>query len=257
MPSLLEVQRGFAAALLSEPGPDFLRLVADGEFTAEERLEIYRNSSRSTLIAVLRLNYPAVARLVGDEFFTHCAGRYVAAHPPSSAYLNEFGAHVADFLEDFPEAAGLTYLPDVARFEWALAGAANAEDQPAIGAAQLAALPSAAGLRFMAHSSVRMLWLRHAADRIADAVMSGDEAAMRGIDLAEGPARIVVHRGAEGVEAERLDSTEYALLGALLACEDWSRVVERAPERAASLLAEQLAKGRLGGFRIDEEPNRP
>lgn len=253
MPSLLELQRDFAAALRSEPAPGFLREVAGGDLSAEERLEIYRNSSRSTLVAALRLNYPAIARLVGDEFFTHAAGRYVAAHRPSSAYLNEYGAHFADFLAAFPGAREIDYLPDVARFEWALAIAANAGDKPAIGAAELAALRSAAGLRFIAHASVRVLFLHHPADRIADAVMSADEAAMRAIDLAESPVRVVVHRGPDGVEAERLDAIDYALLGALFAGEDWSLVVERAPERAAKLLAGQLAKGRIGGFRVEEE----
>lgn len=257
MPSLLEIQRGFADSLFSEPHPAFSREVAGGDLTADERLEIYRNSSRSTLVAALRLNYPALARLVGDEFFAHAAERYVAAHLPSSAYLNEYGAHFADFLDSFPGARELEYLPDVARFEWALAGAANAEDRPALGAEELAALPSVTGLRFMPHSSVRMLWLRYPADRIADAVMSGDDAAMRGIDLTDGPARIVIHRGASGVEAERLSATEYALLGDLFAGQDWSVVVGRAPDQAAAVLAAQLSKGRLGGLRIEEESNRP
>lgn len=254
MQSLLDLQSAFAASLLAEPSPDVLREIAGGEFTSAERLDIHRNSVRSTLVAVLRLTYPALARLVGDEFFDYAAGRFALENPPASACLNYYGARFVDFLAGFPPASTLAYLPDVARFEWALAHAANVEDSAALGPADLARVDGSelAELRFIPHPSVRLLWLAYPADHICDAVLSGNEAAMREIDLAEGAVRLVVHRGPRGVEAQRLDATDYALLGAIFAGEEWSRLVDRAPERAAALLAEQLVKGRLAEFRIEQ-----
>ncbi len=254
MQSLLEFQEAFGEALLREPPTELVRLLADGEFTGRERLDVYRNSCRSTLASALRLAYPAIARLVGTEFFDYAAEQFVLANPPTSAYLNDYGAQFADFLAAFPPAAGLAYLPDVARFEWVLAHAANVEDTPALALDALAGIQASAstGLRFIPHPSVRMLWLRYPADDLCDAVMSGDEAAMHEVDLASGPARLVIHRGPQGVEAQRLDATDYAVLGALCAGEEWSCLVEKAPERAAGLLAEQVIKGRLAGFRLEQ-----
>lgn len=257
MSSLLEVQREFAAAFLSDSSSAVARHIDGGMFTGEERLAIYRNASRSSLVAALGLTYPAVARLVGDEFFEGVARRFAIARAPAGGYLNEYGGGFGDYLSTFPGATTIPYLADVARFEWALGQAANAEDRAPLAPAALASVAAPAGLRFMPHVSLRMLWLRHPADQIADAVLSGDETAMRDVDPGIGPARIVVHRGPDGVEAQRLDASDYVLLSALFAGEPWERLVERAPERAAPLLAEQLVKGRLGGFRNDDSPKDP
>ena len=132
MPGLLELQRAFGAAMLR--GDDAAvsdELIAAG-FSATERLRIYRNTCRSALIETLRMTYPAVDRLVGRDFFDMAAGELVLDHPARSAYLNEYGGGFADFLADFHGARSLPYLPDVARFEWALSVAANAEDEPVL-----------------------------------------------------------------------------------------------------------------------------
>src|SRR5919197_5477616 len=139
MPALHEIQRAFGASLLfGDDSPLAAYIVEDG-FTAAERLRVYRNSSRSTITEALRLTYPAVDRLVGRDFFDAVAERFITAHPPGSGYLNEYGREFADFLAALPSASALPSLPDVARFEWALSEAANADDAPALALAALAA----------------------------------------------------------------------------------------------------------------------
>lgn len=252
MPSLHELQRSFAAMLASGSWTGLAEHVHDGEFSARERLGIYRNSVRSTLAAALRLAYPAVARLVGAAFFEHAAGRYALEDAPASACLDEYGAQFPAFLEAFPGARDIAYLGDVARFEWALSRAAHAEDCAPLEASALAGVTSS-GVRFVAHPSACLLRLRFPADRIADAVMSGDEDAMRRIDLAQGPVWLAVHRGRAGIEVERLDALDHEMLAALFAGEPWARLDERFPERAARVLAQQLVRGRLGGFRLADD----
>ena len=74
-PALRELQRAFAAALLDEDDRAILpHLVEDG-LPAGERLRIYRNTCRSTLVATLRMTYPALERLVGERFFDTVAER--------------------------------------------------------------------------------------------------------------------------------------------------------------------------------------
>src|SRR5438309_1374170 len=75
MPALLELQRAFAASMLHEEDDAVCGAVVDDGFAAAERLRIYRNTCRSTLIEALRMTYPAVERLVGRDFFDMAAAR--------------------------------------------------------------------------------------------------------------------------------------------------------------------------------------
>jgi len=160
MPTLHEVQQAFAAVLRGGTGSAPTDWVVADDFTAGERVGIYRNSCRSVLADVLRMTYPAVDRLVGRDFFEIAAERFCAGQPPDSGYLNAYGGAFADFLAALPEvAAALRYLPDVARFEWALNCAANAAEAPLLDMAGLAGVDPEqhGGLRFVPHPSVRLL----------------------------------------------------------------------------------------------------
>jgi hypothetical protein len=252
MPSLRELQRAFAAGMLSGADDQLVDHVVEDGFSAAERLGIYRNSCRSVLTQALRLTYPAVDRLVGREFFDMTAELFVAEHAPGSGYLNEYGAAFPDYLANLPSAASLRYLPDVARFEWALSEAANAPDAPALDPSALAdVVPEQhVMLAFEPHPSLRLLTLDYPADQVADAVLSGDDDAMAAVDLASGPVWLVVHRGPSGIEAQRLEPDAYRFLERLCAGESLATLLAMAVPQAAVILAEQFTKGRLARFRI-------
>lgn len=254
MPSLHSLQRAFANCLVNSDDNAVERHIVQDGFTGRERLEIYRNSCRGALAGSLRLTYPAVNRLVGNEFFDETARRFIAAYWPRSADLNEYGADFVDFLESFAPVRTLPYLADVARFEWALSVAAHADDAAPLDPSTLAALDPAchAGLRFTLHPSTQLLSLRYPADHIADAVLAADEAAMREINLADGPVRLVVYRRPDGVQSRCVEPLEFELLRALLDGVEWSRVAEKAGTRASQFLAQQLIEGRISGFRTAE-----
>jgi hypothetical protein len=250
MPSLRELQQAFGAFMLSENDNAVCSHIVEDGFSAADRAGIYRNTCRSVLIETLRMTYPAVDRLVGRDFFEMAAGQFAAAHPPRSGYLNEYGDEFADFLAALGPASALPYLANVARFEWALSVAANAADTPVLDPGALAALDPErhATLRFEAHPSVRFLALAYPADQIADAVMSGDDAAMAQVDLSSGPVWLVVHRGANGVEAQRLEPDALGFVSRLCAGERLGSLLETAPPQAPALLAEALTKGHLTAF---------
>lgn len=252
MSALRELQQAFAASMLSEEEGTVCDDIIEDGFSAAERLRIYRNTFRSTLTEALRMTYPALDRLVGRAFFDVAAEHFIDANPPLSAYLNEYGGGFAEFLAVFQPVSALPYLPDVARFEWALSVAANAVDAPMLEPAVLAAVDSdsQAALQFEPHPSVRFLALAYPADQIADAVMSGDNAAIAEVDVSSGPVQLVVNRGPQGVEAQRLDPHAYAFVSRLCAGEPLARLLETAPAQAPALIAEQLIKGRLTAFRL-------
>jgi hypothetical protein len=250
MPALRELEQAFGAFMLSENDDAVCSHIVEDGFSAAERFRIYRNTCRSTLVETLRMTYPAVARLVGRDFFDTAGGKFIAAHPPRDGYLNEYGGAFADFLATFGPASSLPYLADVARFEWALGLAANAADAPVLDPGALVEVDPEchATLRFEPHPSVRFLALAFPADQIADAVLSGDDAAMAQIDLSSGPVRLIVHRGPGGVEAQRLERDAYDFFSRLCAGEALANVLETAPTEAPALLAEALMKGHLTAF---------
>jgi Putative DNA-binding domain len=255
MPALRELQQAFGASLRSEDDDVIYRHIIDGGFTAAERLRIYGNTCRSTLTETLRMTYPAVERLVGNEFFDMAAQQFIRAHPARTGYLNAYGDGFAGFLAALGPASAVPYLADVARLEWALNVAANAVDAPALAPDALAALDPEchAMLRFEPHPSLGLLALVYPADQIADAVLSGDDAAIGEIDLSGGPVWLAVHRGRAGVEAQRLERKAYDFISELCAGKPLGALVEAAPAHAARLLAEQLAKGRLAGVNVGVE----
>src|SRR2546428_3467781 len=110
MPALLELQRAFAASMLREEDDAVCGAVVDDGFAAAERLRIYRNTCRSTLIEALRMTYPAVQRLVGRDFFDMAAARYAGTHPPQSGYLNEYCGQFSEVLDAVPPADPPSYL---------------------------------------------------------------------------------------------------------------------------------------------------
>jgi len=254
-PKLLEVQRAFGDAIFR----DEARLadhIADNGIAAADRLRIYRNTAFSVLTDALRLVYPSVSRIVGTEFFDGAAAFFIRRHPPTDAYLGNYGGEFAKFLSGFKPASGVRYLADVARFEWALNVAANALDAAAVDPTALASLPPSAhdAVRFVPHSSVSLLELKYPADRIADAVMARDDTAMAAIDLDSGPVWLVVHRGVDGVEARRFGETEWQFMARLCAGAPLGAVTAAYPQvKAGPLLADHLLRGRFCRFSVSRE----
>lgn len=159
MPTLRELQTSFAAALLDAHDAGVTaHLAADGLAPAA-RLRIYRHHVFSSLTAALETTYAVVARLVDARFFAFAAHEYVRLHPPAGPCLFEYGASFADFLAGFPPCASLPYLPDVARLEWAIHTAGNADDAAPVDPSRLDGLASdeVRALRLHLHPSLSVL----------------------------------------------------------------------------------------------------
>jgi hypothetical protein len=91
---------------------------------------VYRNTVIKACIDALQANYPAVNRLVGDEWMRAAAAIYVGKTLPGLPMLLEYGADFAEFLASFEPAAELPYLQGVARLDrfWTEAHVAATED---------------------------------------------------------------------------------------------------------------------------------
>lgn len=139
MTSFAESQAEFAAAL-REPGRLPPSQIARPQGHAPvRRFNVYRNNVYSGLIGVIEARFPAVQRLVGDEFFKAMARVFVDEAPPTSPVLLEYGRAFPEFVTCFAPLADEPYLADVARLEWRLHEARNAADGVVLGAEGLAA----------------------------------------------------------------------------------------------------------------------
>jgi hypothetical protein len=158
--SLWRFQEAFAQALLAPTehpetcAPEVAHLVAQPAFA------VYRNTVMKGCIDALQANYPAVARLVGEEWFRAAAAVFARAHLPRHPTLASYGEGFADFIAEFAPAAELTYLPDVARLDRFWTEAHTAADGTPIEAAAVARFAPDALARAVLrpHASARWAW---------------------------------------------------------------------------------------------------
>lgn len=252
---LRDVQAGLARAIRSGgPLGGGLGVCEDG-IAAEARLAVYRSHFRITLADALAATYPVVRRLVGTDFFAAAARRFIADEPPRSPCLFEYGGGFPDWLGRLPEAAGLPWLTDVARLEWALAEAEHADDVASLDAAVLAALPAerlaAAALRL--HPSVRLVISRYPVDRIWRA--NQDDAGEEAVDLDEGGVRLLVHRRDGDVGWLALAASDTPMVEAILRGAPLPAAAEAAGAdagRLAQLLVALIEGGLISGIELPD-----
>ena len=126
-------------------------------YPVDTALEIYRNNYRGNLQGALKLAYPVTSQLVGEAFFRMTATLYIESHPSRSGNLHDYGADFSEFLDSFPNAP--SYLPDIAKLEWACHMAYFASDVEPIDIATLAGIApdNQCRLRFMLNPACRIV----------------------------------------------------------------------------------------------------
>lgn len=280
MPTLLETQRAIRAALFEQlPGaaPDAAALNTAAPDAVDRlasldplALAIHRNTCRHTLIAALALSFPVVKRLVGAEFFEGAAYAFIERHLPMSACLDDYGEELAPFLQEFPPAASVPYLGEVARLEWAVNRALHADDADRLDLERLAARDehALANLAFVPHPALALLRLKYPADEIWRAVLESDAAAMAAVDLTSGPVHLLIERDGAAVQVRRLSRAAWELTRELVAGTTLGAALRSiapataiataiatatatatASERLDAVLADHLASGRFIDFR--------
>ena len=254
-PSLPELQRQFAAAMLGDESAPLSEWVLGKGLAPEARLQIYRNIVFNNHSAALGTAYPAVQTLVGEEFFEGAAARYLRDCPTRSGNLQDYGATFPEFLAQLPEAAGLDYLPDVARLEWARQESYLAADAPVLSQAALSALlrqPETSALSCRLHPSLRLINSLHP---IWDIWMFCQETAPEHLDLSSGEQTVLVWRDANQLAMQPLVAGRCQFITALLTPAPLATAYEQAMAAEANFdltacLHELLGAGLVTGFFI-------
>lgn len=209
MLSLAEFQFTMAADLL-DGGMRTARLLPGDPDMVMAALRVHRNTVLMGLAKALRLTYPTVAWLTGEEFFDQAAFAFASANPPRGACLSDYGDGFADFLEGYAPAAGLAYLADVARFDLVIERCGNAHAMPET------VITLDGGIALALCGSLTALALEYPADAIRDAGDEGDANSLSDLDMTPCARNFALWRSGQGVSVRRLTMPAAAFLGAVL-----------------------------------------
>jgi hypothetical protein len=152
-------EASFAGALLDPDQPIPGGLAAYNAPVPTRRYAVYRNNVVAGLVQALKRRFPAVEKIVGEEFFAAMARAFVAQRPPRTPLLATYGDEFAAFIAAFEPARELAYLADIARLEAARTRAYHAADAVPVDAGRFAALDAGAidGVRIAMHPAVEIV----------------------------------------------------------------------------------------------------
>jgi hypothetical protein len=211
---LVEFQSAFAHWVLRGASPEQMSadIKANG-LTAEQCLNVYRNNTQLGLTEALRDGYPVVNKLVGPNFFNRMARDYIRQFPPKAGCLLFFGGRFAYFIQTYPPAKQLPYLPDVAQLEWLWHEAFHEADASTLALSALAGIaPECYGkLVFTLHPTARLL----ASNYPVLTIWQGNQDVEPNepvIDLGQGGCQLLVFRPEWEVLLVALDEAEFDFL---------------------------------------------
>ena len=227
MKALHKLQQAFAADLWGDDLHHMQGLILDEQLPAGRRFNVYRNNFQTSLTDGLAAIYPVVLQLVGREFFSFMADRYIRIHPSRSGNLHNLGHALAGFLSGFQAVSKLPYLADIASLEWAYHEVFHADFPKTFEAKALeqVATESYPKLRFDLGPACRLVRSKYPIFRIWTVNQEGHVGDKK-VDLDVGPESVLIVRPKLEVELWPLGPAESALLGALESRNNLGEAVE-------------------------------
>jgi Putative DNA-binding domain len=135
---LAQLQSSFQDHLLRGTGTLLAQVVGDARAAAAPRLQAYTGAYLARLVEVLAESFPAVQASLGAAGFARLAADFIRHRPSRVRSARDYGAELPQWLLDAGTGPRRRRIADLARFEWAVAGAFDAADEPALTPASLA-----------------------------------------------------------------------------------------------------------------------
>ena len=196
--------------------------------TAADQFAIYRGSVTGGLTKALAEIYAVCQKLVGKEFFDAIIGHFISHQRSYSPDLNDYGAQLSEFIGNFPAAASLPYLADVARLEWAWHRAFNGEDAPHGDLDSLSKLDQDQYPSIIFHLAKNCALLEsvYPIHRIWE-TNQDDFKGDKQVNLDEGGVRLIIWRHGLTMHMDPLDDAQWALLTELNQQQFFAHVCEK------------------------------
>ena len=238
MPSLRELQSGVMRALLDGEPDGAVPLIAARGMAPKHRLDVYAGNARTNFIESLMSSYPAVRRLVGEDYFRQCARGFHTRHPSLSGDLQPAGTRFAQYLSELHGDDEFRYLSEVARLEWLVQESLLAADHGPLDLAKLQRVKPRDydDLRFCLHPSARLFASKYPCVGIWEANV-GSDAEPEPIDLGDGPDRALLVRNRGQLNCHRLSFGEQRFLQSVQAGERFAAAVECGAARIEAAVA--------------------
>lgn len=177
MANLARIQWDFQEYLLRGSAGINEHVAGTERVPADVRLAIYSNAYGARLIDALEANYPAMAKLLGEQDFNDLATEYVAAHDSRFFSIRYYGHLISVFLTNNPRYRPVPFLADLARWEWMMNEVFDAADAESLEVTTLAYKSPGdwASMRLTFHPSVRSLALHWNAPQVWKALVNDAE----------------------------------------------------------------------------------
>lgn len=219
---LREIQRQFMRGILyGDSVPGLLPPAA---------VSIYANNARVNFTQTLKLTYPAIWGLVGEDYFRQCAREFHKRHPSGSGDLQHVGKDFSDYMATLHGADEFRYLADVARLEWAYQEALIESEFVPLDLSRLAQVEprNYLDLRFRLQPSARLVESAFPILAIWEANVADESAQEDRVDLNAGADRLLLIRTFDDVRIHRLTAGELTFLTRLRIRETFGEAVESA-----------------------------
>jgi hypothetical protein len=215
MSHLAQLQRDLQAHVINGEPAIADAIDSSVEIPAATRLGIYSDAYRLRLIEALQANNPLLAQLVGDHAFSRLTQLYLAVYPSRHYSIRWFGHRLAGFLSQYPDYSKQPWLAELARWEWKIATAFDAQDATTLAAEQLASIAPDAWpeLRFTFHPSVQRIALT--TNVVAIATAAADNLSLPR-PATQGRTEWLIWRQNLEVQYRSLDTVEAAAIDAVI-----------------------------------------
>jgi hypothetical protein len=224
VPTLSSIQANFRDALVNQADQKITScLTSIGD--PSKRLTIHKRNYETSLVKALLTKFPATQWLVGTNFLTEAARRYIHNHPPQAPCIAEYGEQFPMFLSEWPAADRVPYLAAFSRLEWHIGHVAIAIEEPAFDfdTFSTAAMPQAV---LMLQSGVRYLQASWPVDDLMKVYLS--ETPPDCFEMM--PADVCIEvRGARGdFQINRLGTAEFIFRKSILGLQSIEHSADRA-----------------------------
>ncbi len=145
--TLKQLQSDFIACIYAEQTDknkenNFKHLLCEeGKITPEQRISIYQNAYRARLYGVIDSDFPCLGKLIGDDLYHPLCSAYINAYPSHQPSINNFCAHLPEFIRYFDSLKNHTIAIELCDFEWQLRTTFNAKNCKALAVDYLQNIP--------------------------------------------------------------------------------------------------------------------
>ena len=245
---LAELQRAFQNHVLHQDGAIAAQINGTPQMPVADRLEVYADAYWLRLVEALGATYPQLQTQIGSEAFSDLGRLYLQEYPSTHFSVRWFGDRLHRVLHEIDEYREQPWLQELARWEWALAAAFDAEDVAALPLEALASVEPSQwpSLQFRCHPSLHRLTLRTNAPALFKALADETET--------PAPQRLgeaqhwIIWRQELATRYRRLEDDEAAALSTVCAGGTFEEMCETLAEHHEPEAVPVTAAGMLKGW---------